>query len=85
MCMGAQFAGMVFKDILEHVSETVIINKDGFGTFSVLDGSMSIWVPTGEIVEIPEEEEEEVEEKTSEEPEQENTITDKDKVSDTKE
>lgn len=85
MCMGVQFAGMVFKDILEHISETVIINKDGFGTFSVLDGSMSIWVPTGEIVEIPDEEEEEAEEKTSEEPEQEDTITGKDVTGDAEE
>ena len=64
MSMGTKFAGMVFKDIMEQVTETVTVNRNGFGEFLVKDGSMSIWVPTGEIVELPEEEEDETEEVT---------------------
>lgn len=64
MSMGTKFAGMVFKDIMEQVTETVTVNKKGIGEFLVKDGSMSIWVPTGEIVELPEEEEDETEEVT---------------------
>lgn len=57
MYMGTKFAGMVFRDRLEHVAQTVVIDRNGFGDFMVKDGSISIWVPTGEVVELPEEEE----------------------------
>lgn len=39
------FAGCRFYDALGHFSEAVLLDKEGYGEFKVLDGSVSVWVP----------------------------------------
>ena len=57
MLVGKEKAGMVYEDVMKKVSDTVLIDKDGYGEFLVKDGSMSIWMPNGEKVELSELEE----------------------------
>ena len=45
MYVGRHFAGCVFTDILNHVKETIKIDKNGYGEFLVEDGSVSVWKP----------------------------------------
>ena len=44
MFIGTHFAGKTFYDITGNVKESTIIDEDGFGEFSVQDGSHSIYV-----------------------------------------
>lgn len=43
MYVGKHFAGLQFIDALKNVTETIIIDKDGFGEFKVKDGSVSVY------------------------------------------
>ena len=45
MYVGRHFAGCVLTDILNHVKETIKIDKNGYGEFLVEDGSVSVWKP----------------------------------------
>lgn len=56
MYVGEQHAGQVYVDVLGHCKKQVVITKSGNGVFLVEDGSISIWMPNGEVVEAPEEE-----------------------------
>lgn len=47
MEVGARWAGLVFYDLLQHVSEAVTVNEKGWGRFLVGAGSVSVWVPRG--------------------------------------
>lgn len=53
MFIGDKFAGIEFYDCMDNIEEKVIIDEEGYGEFSVLDGSMSIWVSSGIQREIP--------------------------------
>lgn len=44
MYLGERFAGCRMADALGNISETVAIEADGWGTFSVKGGSVSVWV-----------------------------------------
>jgi alpha-amylase len=44
MYVGLQHSGEVWKDITKESNDRVIIDENGCGTFSVLDGSYSIWI-----------------------------------------
>ena len=44
MYLGERFAGRLMADALENISETVTVESDGWGTFPVKDGSVSVWV-----------------------------------------
>lgn len=44
MYLGERFAGCRMADALGNISETVTIETDGWGTFSVKGGSVSVWV-----------------------------------------
>lgn len=43
MYVGKHFAGLVFTDVLQNVTESVAIDKDGYGIFKVKDGSVSVY------------------------------------------
>lgn len=43
MYIGKHFAGAVFVDALKNTGRTVTIDEDGFGTFYVSDGSVSVY------------------------------------------
>ena len=43
MCMGAQFAGAVFTDLLGSCPGEVTLDASGCGIFSVNGGSVSVW------------------------------------------
>lgn len=43
MCMGAQFAGAVFTDLLGNCPGEVTLDESGCGIFSVNGGSVSVW------------------------------------------
>lgn len=45
MCMGSACAGAVFTDALKNRGETVVIDREGWGTFTVNGGSVSVWIP----------------------------------------
>lgn len=57
MFVGEQHAGERYTDILGNSKDKVVITKGGIGNFTVMDGSMSIWLPSGEKVEAPDDEE----------------------------
>jgi alpha-amylase len=38
-------AGTTYKDITEHISETVSTNEEGWAEFRCMAGSVSVWVP----------------------------------------
>lgn len=62
MLVGEQHAGEVYTDVLGNSKDRIVITKGGVGNFTVMDGSMSIWMPSGEKTEAPDDEiEEEVE------------------------
>lgn len=44
MKVGKAFAGQIFFDVLGNVSESIMIDNDGFGEFKVNNGSVSVWV-----------------------------------------
>ena len=44
MYLGERFGGCHMADALGNVSGTVTIDTDGWGTFSVKGGSVSVWV-----------------------------------------
>lgn len=44
MEIGRQFVGQNFRDALDHFTEPVTIDANGFGEFKVRDGSVSVWV-----------------------------------------
>lgn len=56
MFVGEQHAGEVYTDVLGNSRECIVITKGGFGKFTVQDGSMSIWMPSGEKTEPLEDE-----------------------------
>lgn len=43
MYVGKHFAGLTFVDALRNIAENVVIDEDGFGTFKVNDGSVSVY------------------------------------------
>ena len=45
MYVGKHYAGCHFYDALKNVSEDVIIDDEGFGWFTVNDGSVSVYIP----------------------------------------
>lgn len=45
MYVGKHYAGCRFYDALKNVSEDVIIDDEGFGWFTVNDGSVSVYIP----------------------------------------
>ena len=44
MYVGKHFAGEKFRDLFSNFEEKVVIDENGFGKFSVKNGSVSIWV-----------------------------------------
>ena len=54
MYVGTTHAGETWYDVTGHVTGTVTIDSDGYGTFSVAGGSNSVWVKQGAGIEIPE-------------------------------
>lgn len=52
MQAGRQFAGQKFWDALDHFTEPVIIDEEGFGEFKVRGGSVSVWVTEAAYEEI---------------------------------
>ncbi|MBQ6518400.1 MAG: alpha-amylase [Anaerolineaceae bacterium] len=44
MCMGKDFAGMTFADVLGNCTEPVTIDKRGWGKFGCEAGRVSVWV-----------------------------------------
>ena len=66
MFVGEQHAGQVYVDVLGRCKEQVVITKSGNGEFLVEDGSISIWMPNGEVVEVLDEETEEVQDTQTE-------------------
>lgn len=44
MEVGKRHAGTRFVDMLGNIKEEVLINQDGWGTFKVKEGSVSVWV-----------------------------------------
>ena len=72
MFVGEEHAGEIYTDVLENSEDRIVITKSGFGKFTVEDGSISIWMPSGERTEITEEEtseEAELEQETEKETE----------------
>ena len=47
MCMGAQFAGRTFVDLLGNCPGEVTLDETGSAQFSVNGGSVSVWGPKG--------------------------------------
>ncbi|MCI8484602.1 MAG: alpha-amylase [Lachnospiraceae bacterium] len=45
MYAGKRFAGRTFGDAMEHCSEKVCIDEEGYGNFRVEGGSISVWIP----------------------------------------
>lgn len=43
MYIGKHFAGATFVDALKNIGKTVVIDENGFGTFFVADGSVSVY------------------------------------------
>lgn len=56
MLVGEQHAGEIYTDVLGNSADKIVITKGGFGEFTVQDGSMSIWIPSGEKTEAGEDE-----------------------------
>ena len=54
MYVGATHAGEIWHDVTGNVSGTVNIDSNGYGTFSVLGGSHSVWVNKNSDIETPE-------------------------------
>ncbi len=50
MYIGKKFANTIFYDCLGYVEEKVYIDDEGFGDFSCLDGSVSVWIKDGKYV-----------------------------------
>lgn len=50
MNVGKQFANTVFYDCLGYIDKKVYIDENGFGDFSCLDGSVSVWIKDGQYV-----------------------------------
>ena len=48
MYVGRHFAGAAFFDLTGHVSERIVIDREGHGAFTVQDGSLSVWVQARE-------------------------------------
>ena len=44
MYVGKHFAGMEFVDSLERSKEIVVIDDQGYGNFTVGDGSIGVWI-----------------------------------------
>lgn len=51
MYVGEKHAGEIYIDVLENSKEKVVIYADGYGEFTVNDGSVSVWMPSGEKAE----------------------------------
>lgn len=49
MCMGVQFAGRVFVDLLGNHEGEVVLDESGCGQFCCGGGSVSVWVPKDAI------------------------------------
>ena len=44
MYIGKKFRGKKFYDCLGNIEEEVTINKEGYGVFKTLAGSISVWI-----------------------------------------
>lgn len=72
MYVGKHFAGMEFVDSLERSEEKVVIDDEGYATFTVADGSVGVWVNSGiKATTMPKHEEKNKEEVAEEEEKQE--------------
>lgn len=47
MYVGMQFAGMEFVDALKRQEGKIVIDDEGYATFTVADGSISVWINSG--------------------------------------
>ena len=45
MNVGVQRAGKVYADVLGNRTEEIVIDKDGWGSFTAKDGYVSVWLP----------------------------------------
>ena len=52
MYIGTNHTGKEFRDILGHCSNTVMIDEEGCGEFSCMDGSVSVWLEKTLEVEV---------------------------------
>ena len=52
MAMGTEYAGRSFYDALANFSDPVVIDEEGFGTFSVGERSVSVWVQEGALEDL---------------------------------
>ena len=50
MFVGTSHAGQTFTDALRNCPETVTIDSEGYGTFRVEGGSISVWIPDAPTV-----------------------------------
>ncbi len=52
MRMGERFAGKSFYDALGNIPDPIVIDEDGYGEFSVREGSVSVWVQKGALEDL---------------------------------